>query len=299
MPAPSERGGSGELPSGAGQEWLGNSVWRGPRLEISGIKSWPTMTVVSYYRNAGETIMRGDRHRIFFTRDPLSSYGVQVEQGSTRERGVTSGEFSFHPAGLETRTFSPATRIFQIGWDKELYTALLPELTAAASGFEYLELKDPLLGQIVTSLAEECEGGFAGRILAESLGTILCIGIAQRFVGHLPLPTSHGLSPERLQRVRDYVEAHLDEDLSLTMLADIACLSPYHFSRSFKEAVGVGPQRYVIQRRIERAKTLLRRTREPLALIALEAGFGDQSHFTTIFGREMGITPRRFRAELA
>ena len=148
-----------------------------------------------------------------------------------------------------------------------MYTALLPELTAAASGFEYLELKDPLLGQIVTSLAEECEGGFAGRILAESLGTVLCIGIARHFVGHLPLPTSHGLSPERLQRVRDYVEAHLNEDLSLTMLADIACLSPYHFSRSFKEAAGVGPQRYVMQRRIERAKTLMRRTHQPLALI--------------------------------
>jgi len=120
-----------------------------------------------------------------------------------------------------------------------------------------------------------------------------------RISRHLPLPTSGGLSPERLQRVRDYIEAHLNEDLSLTVLADIACLSPYHFSRSLKQSVGVGPQRYVIQRRIERAKTMLRRTREPLALIALDAGFGDQSHFTTIFHREIGVTPGRFRAELA
>src|SRR5262249_19577689 len=156
-----------------------------------------------------------------------------------------------------------------------------------------------LLSQIVTTLAREIEGGFAERMLVESLGTALCIGIAEHFVGHIPLPTSKGLSPERLQRVRDYVEAHLDEDLSLTVLADIACLSPYHFSRSFKHAVGVGPQRYVIQRRLERAKTLLRRTCQPLALIALEAGFGDQSRFTTIFHREMGVTPGRFRAELA
>jgi AraC family transcriptional regulator len=115
----------------------------------------------------------------------------------------------------------------------------------------------------------------------------------------LPLPTSKGLSPERLRRVRDYVEAHLDADLSLTVLADIACLSPYHFSRSFKETAGVGPQRYVIQRRLERAKTLLRRTQEPLALIAQEAGFADQSHLTSIFRREIGVTPGRFRAALA
>jgi len=50
-----------------------------------------------------------------------------------------------------------------------------------------------------------------------------------------------------LQRARDFVEAHLDGDLSLTVLADIACLSPYHFSRSFKLATGDGLQRYVIQ----------------------------------------------------
>ena len=87
-------------------------------------------------------------------------------------------------------------------------------------------------------------------------------------------------------------------NLSLTVLADIACLSPYHFSRSFKELAGVGPQRYVIQRRLERAKTLLRRTHEPLARIAHEAGFADQSHFNSMFRREIGVTPNQFRAEM-
>ena len=89
----------------------------------------------------------------------------------------------------------------------------------------------------------------------------------------------------------DYVEVYLDDDLSLTVLADIACLSPYHFSRSFKLALGIGPQRYVMQRRLERAKTLMRRTNQPLAWVALEAGFTDQSHLTSVFRRETGITP--------
>jgi len=72
--------------------------------------------------------------------------------------------------------------------------------------------------------------------------------------------------------VRDYIETHLDGRLNLTVLAEVDCLSPYHFSRSFKQAVGIGPPRYVMRLRIERAKTLMRRTREPLAAIAQETG---------------------------
>jgi AraC family transcriptional regulator len=103
---------------------------------------------------------------------------------------------------------------------------------------------------------------------------------------------------ERLKRVYDYIEAHLDDRLTLTDLAAIACLSPYHFSRSFKRAVGIGPARYVIQRRLERAKTLMRRTNQPMALIAQEVGFVDQSHLTSVFRRETGVTSGHFRTVL-
>ncbi len=210
------------------------------------------------------------------------------------------GSLSFFPPGVTTRSVLPATKFVQVVWDADLYSVLLPELGAAASRFEFVfALQDPLLSQIVLTLGQEIEGGFADRILVESLGTALCIRLAQRFVGDLSPPTSKGLSPERLRRVRDYIEAHLDDGLSLTVLADIACLSPYHFSRSFKQAAGVGPQRYVMQRRIERAKTLMRRTNQPLAWIAREAGFTDQIHLTSIFRRETGVTPGRFRAALA
>jgi AraC family transcriptional regulator len=301
MPAPNERGSTAGPASGAEQDWLGNSVWQAPKVKISGIKSWPSITAMSYQRDGGEAMWRGDRHRAVLTLDQLPPVLFQVEQGHTRQTPLGApGTLAFYPAGLTLRTVQPAARFVQVVWDTDLYSSLLPELGAATSGFEFLyPLQDPLLGQIVTTLAQEIEGGFADRILVESLGTALCIRIAQRFVEHLPLPTSGGLSPERLQRVRDYVEAHLDNDLPLTMLADVACLSPYHFSRSFKQAAGVGPQRYVIQRRLERAKRLLRQTHQPLALIAQEAGFADQGHLTQMFRRETGVTPGRFRAALA
>jgi hypothetical protein len=256
MQVPSERERTADLASRAGQEWLGNTVWHAPKVEISRTKSWGSVTVMSFLRGDGETIWRSDRHRIILIPDPHSPVVVQVEQGRTRQIPIAPpGTLSFYPAGLTVRVASPAARFAHAVWDTDLYSTLLPELGAAASRFEYLGgLQDPLLSQIVTALGQESEGGFADRILIESLSTALCIRIARRFVGHLPLPTSHGLSPERLQRVRDYVEAHLDEGLSLTVLADIACLGPYHFSRSFKQSAGVGPQRYVMQRRFERAK---------------------------------------------
>ena len=299
MPAPSERGSIGELD--AGREWLGNSLWQAPKADICWVKSWPAITAVSYHRDGGETIWRGDRPRLVLALHPLPPVLVQVEQGPTWQTPpAASGSFGFFPADLTVRVVHGAARSIQVLWDTDLYSSLLPELGAAASHWELqYPMQDPLLSQIVMTLAQETESGLADKILVESLGTAFCIRIAQRFVGRLPLPTSNGLSHERVQRVREYVEAHLGDRLTLADLAGVACLSPYHFSRSFKLALGIGPQRYVVQRRLERAKTLMRRTNQPLAWVAQEAGFADQSHLTSVFRRETGMTPGRFRAALA
>jgi len=162
-------------------------------------------------------------------------------------------------------------------------------------------INDPLISQVVSTIANEIEGGFLDRILVDALNTALAVQITRLCSDQtaILLEPSNGLSHERLKRVCDYVEAHHDNRLTLVDLASVACLSPSHFSRSFKQAVGVGPQRYVARRRLERAKTLMRRTRQPLALIAQEPGFADQSHLTSAFRREIGVTPGHFRAELA
>ena len=104
-----------------------------------------------------------------------------------------------------------------------------------------------------------------------------------------------GLPPARLRKVLAYIEAHLAEDLKLDELARVAAMSKYHFSRLFKDAVGVPPYRYVVQQRVEAARDLLLRTDLPVAQIALRTGFCSQSHLSTSFREHTGITPLAVR----
>jgi AraC family transcriptional regulator len=105
-----------------------------------------------------------------------------------------------------------------------------------------------------------------------------------------------GLSRRKLKDVLEYIHQNLDAGLTLRDLAAVAHLSPYHFARLFKTSTGLPPHQYVIARRIERAKQLLRGGEElSLAQVAARAGFWDQGHFTRHFKRLVGITPKRFR----
>jgi Bacterial regulatory helix-turn-helix proteins, AraC family len=92
----------------------------------------------------------------------------------------------------------------------------------------------------MSTIANEMKDGFLDRILVDALNTALAARIVRRFVDQsaIALTPSNGLSRDRLNRVQDYIAAHLDDRLSLTELAGVACLSPYHFSRSFKQATG-------------------------------------------------------------
>jgi AraC family transcriptional regulator len=107
---------------------------------------------------------------------------------------------------------------------------------------------------------------------------------------------SDGLSRRKLEAVIGYIHQHLAAGLTLRDLAAVAHLSPYHFARMFEKSTGLSPHRYVIARRVERAKHLLRGEEEvSLAQVAAHTGFWDQGHFTRHFKRLVGVTPKRFR----
>lgn len=100
----------------------------------------------------------------------------------------------------------------------------------------------------------------------------------------------------RLHRVLDYIEAHLEHEIDLQVLARECCLSRYHFARLFRESMGLPPHRYVMQRRIERAKSMLTADPSAISETALACGFGSQSNLTRVFRQATGITPGEYRA---
>jgi AraC family transcriptional regulator len=247
-------------------------------------------------------VWSSDYHRISYVLTDICGM-KQSDDGPVEEYRLRRGDIAFRPRGSKLWSNLSGGRFIQILQSRETYDNLVPELVR--SGAADLEpqdaFSDPLISQIALTIANEIDGGCIDGILADALNTALAAQVTRRFVDPsaiMPAP-SNGLSRDRLKRVRDYIETHLDDRLTLTDLAGVACLSSYHFSRSFKEAVGIGPQRYVMQRRLERAKTLIRRTNQPLAQIAQQVGLCDQSHLTSIFRRETGETPGRYRAALA
>ncbi|MBJ6764556.1 helix-turn-helix transcriptional regulator [Myxococcaceae bacterium JPH2] len=100
-----------------------------------------------------------------------------------------------------------------------------------------------------------------------------------------------GLSAAALHRVQLFIEAHLARSIRVEELARHSGLSVFYFTRAFRQSMAMTPHAYVQQRRVERARELLRRTSRSLGDIALEVGFSSQSHFTTVFRRVTGLTP--------
>jgi AraC family transcriptional regulator len=160
-------------------------------------------------------------------------------------------------------------------------------------------LTEPAIQAAILAIdAELGRGAAGGRLLVESLGNVLAVQLIRHAMGHSPvaLHPRGGLPRQKLRAAIEYIEEHLDAEITLEDLASCVHLSSYHFARLFKASTGLPPHQYVITRRIERAKQLLRGGDElSLAQVAARVGFWDQGHFTRRFKGLVGVTPKRFR----
>lgn len=156
-------------------------------------------------------------------------------------------------------------------------------------------IRDPLIQQIGLELKTELELS-ADRLYAELMANALIVHLLRRYSSRkvtIAEPTG-GLSNTKLRQVIDFIYNRLDQELTVTDIADVVQISPYHFSRLFKQSTGLTPHQYVIQCRVERAKQLLLQGEMELAEIADAVGFANQSHLNRHFKRCTGTTPTAF-----
>lgn len=177
----------------------------------------------------------------------------------------------------------------------EPYRARAVELTPRSIGPD--AVVNHLIGALEAELAAEAPGG---ALMLQSLGDAISLYMASHYSTGCfgPPAVTSGLSSDRLSRVLEYMDAHITEELGIDELAGIACLSSYHFGRMFKRSTGQTVHQFVLRRRIEHSRTLLKRNDLTLSEIAAACGFGSQSRFTTAFRRSTGYPPAAWRREL-
>ncbi len=136
------------------------------------------------------------------------------------------------------------------------------------------------------------------RLYAESIGHQICIHLLRNYFDLKFARTSPSgkLDHLKTRQVQEFIEEHLGDNLTLVSLADVAGVSASYFSRLFRNRLGVAPHQYLLQRRLDRARTLLQNNRQSIAEIASVTGFSDQSHLTRHFKRQFGVTPQAVRS---
>jgi len=214
----------------------------------------------------------------------------------------TAGSMMLAPKGLEATVRAVRTQP-DVQWMLELQPSPWQDLLNGKT-FEptpQLNLRDPQAVRLVQLLQTEVENGApTGNLFGETVGNSLILYLAQHYSIAVPGrdQVRGGLPGVRLKKVLDYIEVNFSKDIHLNDLAQTAGLSAFHFAKLFKQSTGASPHQYILRRRLERAKELLRKPSMSLSEIGLESGFADQSHFTNVFRRFVGATPSKFRSSI-
>ena len=265
--------------------------------------AWDGIRLEHFRFNAGE--LPAHRHYEHVVLISLTD-GCESEL-TTAGQGIrgkqTRGAVCVLPSGLEHKA-----RIGGVSEHLALY--LNPKVIERAAhdahlpgSFELAErysLHDPVISNVgFALLGEVASEGLSGKLYAESLSNVLAVHLLRHYTKETGVPVKFhgGLSGPKLRQVTDYIAENFADEIKLTELAHVAGMSDFHFAREFKRTTGFSPHQYLINFRIERSKTYLKQDELTLTEVSLRSGFSHQSHFTRLFRKITGTTPKLFRMQ--
>ena len=272
-------------------------------IRSSSLLRWQSLLLEKYSCSPGERLEEKplDRHVLVMLCSPMWRGEKKAADGRFVSISKTAGALTTVPIGpVPFGRSLQKVDILYCGFDNSLLSAVREELdgplplpVSSRSG-----LHDHAVSEILNLLFAEVESdGASGTLYADSLAHALAVRFL--FLGeHLPMPSSSSaavLPQRKLRSIQDLIETRLNADLTLQELAAEIGYSRSHFLRMFRATTGMTPHRYVLRRRLERARQLLERVELSIAEVAFSCGFSSQAHLTVAFRKEFGTTPADYR----
>lgn len=263
--------------------------------------SWGNVRAEMARRRAGEGRVCLPQHITCITMSKEKRTEIQIDDGTSKKVTVPRHSFSFIPAGTPVSAVHDSDYeylcVFQ---DADVFDAIAKSMPNETGGqLKYMaSVTDPLVTQVMLAISQEArDEGINGKLYVDALSQTLASRILQlqsssQFDEEAEEGSSSGFD---LETVVDYINAYLIEDLSVGELSKLVDMNPYAFSRAFKQATGTSPYQFVLNKRIERAKSLLKDPTVSIADVAYHVGFSSQSHMTTVFSKNIGVTPKVYR----
>jgi len=220
--------------------------------------------------------------------------------GGRHDCSLRPGAFALVPPGFATDIEVYVThRIRVFGFDSSHYRAVMEEARPGRDPFDFGRLHaraftQPKLGGLLDRMWADAADRGGGRLLAESMA-LQVLALLSRAADGGAVHARGGLAPWAERQVRDYLHAHFTRDIALGELAALVGLSPFHFTRMFKQTTGVSPFVYLRRLRAERARALLETGELSVIEIALAVGYDTPQAFARMFRAETGMSPSQWR----
>jgi AraC family transcriptional regulator len=261
--------------------------------------SWPGITMERVIATHVNCTVRHDDHTVSVLLRPSQAL-EQSRQGRTVVAPLRPGQVIVTPAGQPKGWVADGPQEWvRLRLDPAVVSAVAAADTTAATTalLDSFGRSDPDVVDIAKRLMLECERPrFASDVYANAIALELAVHLLREYSNHgTPAHRPSQLPERKLRRACEFIDAHLGDDLPVDRIAAAVQMSSHHFAHAFRLTTGRAPHQYVIERRVERAKALLRDTELPITEIAALVGCSSPAHFTVLFKERMGITPSAYR----